>query len=248
MNELNARHLLEFSDSRIITETQGNVFPEAWTLAEAFMRRDAANDVPRHIVETLYGTAFAELHDVAKRRTHRLVDPHKLYNLWRLRYRAPSGPSCEAGVFRGASALVMDATIRDQGELHLVDSFEGFAEACVADACWSDGKEALVAWGDFAWDADQVRALVPRAHVHKGWIPEVLESLPDQQWAFVHLDLDMYEPTYHAAKYFLPRMVQGGIILEDDYASVPYPGAGRAWAAVGCELMALPTGQGVFIA
>lgn len=240
-----SEHFIGLSDKRVITETYGNAFPETFTLAEAFVRHQEAVALPRDFIAALYGGHFAEIHSNAVDKTHHPVDPHKLHFMWQLCMAAPKGPMCEAGVFRGGSATVLELYTDD---LHLVDSFEGFAKVTIQDALHSDGETATCAWGEFQWDADKVRRMLPSAAVHKGWIPEVLEELPEQKWAFVHMDVDLFEPTYHCAQYFLPRMMPGGIIVEDQYISVVYPGAGRAWGQLNVPLLTLPTGQGVLIA
>jgi hypothetical protein len=247
VNICQGQEFIEFTNAqqRVISETHGNVFPEAFTLAEQFDKQNNAGELTFGMVEALYGAAFASLHADAVNKTSKWVPPHSLYYLWRLVAQAPKGPICEAGVFRGASATMLQ---HHTNELHLVDSFEGFDKVCIQDALRSDGKEATCAWGGFEWDVDNVRKILPAAHIHKGWIPDVLNELPDQKWAFVHIDVDLYEPTYHCAQYFLPRMMPGGIIVEDQYVSVIYPGAGRAWGALKVPLLTLPTGQGVHTA
>ncbi len=230
---------IQLDNSRTITETHGNAFPEQWTLAEAFQLGESSHTDSR-LVTQLYGAAFARLHHRANAQSY--TNPHKLYNLWRLYRAAPPGPVCEVGVYKGASATVLG------DDLHLVDSFAGFDKVTIQDALHSDGQMAKCSWGDFESDADSVQQLLPHAHIYKGWIPDVLNELPEVPWSFVHIDVDLFEPTHHSARYFLQRMRPGGIIVEDQYVSVPYPGAGRAWRALGEELTALPTGQGVYFA
>lgn len=230
---------IELDNTRRITETHGNAFPEQWTLAEAFQLNASAKTDSR-LIELLYGDTFARLYRRANAQSD--TNPHRLYNLWRLYRAAPPGPVCEVGVYRGASATVLGE------DLHLVDSFAGFDKVTIQDALDSDGHTARCSWGDFESNAAAVQRLLPYAHIYKGWIPEVLKELPEQQWAFVHIDVDLFEPTHYSARYFLQRMRPGGIVVEDQYVSVPYPGAGRAWRALGHELVVLPTGQGVYFA
>jgi O-methyltransferase len=90
----------------------------------------------------------------------------------------------------------------------------------------------------------------PGASLHKGWIPEVLAELPEAPWSFVHVDVDLYQPTLDCLKYFFPRLVPGGVIVCDDYGSPAFPGARRAWIEFcGDSLgyVALPTGQSVLV-
>ncbi|MGM3941125.1 TylF/MycF family methyltransferase, partial [Salmonella sp. NW387] len=49
------------------------------------------------------------------------------------------------------------------------------------------------------------------------------------RYCFVHVDVDLYQPTRDSIQFFYPRMVPGGIMLFDDYGSgMQSPGAARA--------------------
>lgn len=85
----------------------------------------------------------------------------------------------------------------------------------------------------------------------KGWIPEVLAQLPETKWSYVHIDVDLYEPTMACLNYFYPRLVNGGVILNDDFGSPLFPGGGKSWkdffGAIGGAYIVLDTGQSVYI-
>ena len=96
-----------------------------------------------------------------------------------------------------------------------------------------------------------VMSSFPEVRYHKGWIPEVLETLPEQEWAFVHIDVDLYEPTLGCLEYFVPRMVKGGCILNDDFSSPMFPGGYSGWREYcerhGLSYVILDSGQSVLI-
>jgi hypothetical protein len=108
--------------------------------------------------------------------------------------------------------------------------------------------------GDAAVSFERVQALFrpfPRVHLQRGFIPQVLSQLPDSRWAFVHIDVDLYEATLAALEYFYPRLVKGGVIICDDYGSRLFPGARKAWESY-CDAHSIPfisleTGQSVII-
>ena len=52
----------------------------------------------------------------------------------------------------------------------------------------------------------------------------ILETLAETRYRFVHIDVDIYEPTYACLEYFHPRMVEGGLIVIDDYGFPSWPG------------------------
>jgi hypothetical protein len=91
----------------------------------------------------------------------------------------------------------------------------------------------------------------PAAAIHQGWIPAVFGQLPETRWAFVHIDVDLHEPTRDCLEYFYPRLCDGGVIVCDDYVTPLFPGAQRAWDAF-CEARDLPflvldTGQSAIL-
>jgi hypothetical protein len=175
------------------------------------------------------------------------------------------GACAECGVFRGTTALFMcrAAQTRNPGYagegLHLIDSFEGLSRPTqddLVDERAEDGTlvRAAVAEGSLAAPVEAARQTMrdfPAATLHKGWIPAVFERLPETRWAFLHIDVDLYEPTRDCLEYFYPRLVAGGVIICDDYGSPLFPGARRAWDEF-CEeheiaFVVLDTGQSVIL-
>lgn len=198
----------------------------------------------------------------------RILRPLALFNLAKYFLHATTLPGrwAECGVFLGHSALGLCLAARrrlpefDGTGLHLVDSFEGLSQPTQDDAfeLAASGGSArpppIMPPGRFASDLEGVRATFasfPGVRIHKGWIPEVLAELPDGRWSLVHVDVDLYEPTRACLEYFVPRLVPGGVIVCDDYGSLMFPGAARAWDEV-CErrnipFVELPTGQSVIL-
>jgi hypothetical protein len=64
--------------------------------------------------------------------------------------------------------------------------------------------------------------------IHAGWIPDCFSEVVDRSFCFVHIDVDLYEPTLASLEFFGSRMVPGGIIVCDDYGFETCPGARRA--------------------
>jgi hypothetical protein len=173
------------------------------------------------------------------------------------------GRRAECGVFNGASALMLCRAARaqdrrfDGSRMHLIDSFEGLSAPGAEDRI--DGLSAAetpnrVGGGSFAASVEGVRRVFadfPGVAIHKGWIPGVLAELPEAEWSFVHVDVDLYEPTLGALEYFVPRLAPGGVIVCDDYGAPFFPGASRAWDRYCGEhdvpFVVLPTGQSVIL-
>ena len=177
------------------------------------------------------------------------------------------GDWAECGVMKGFSALLMLrlAAGRRSGftgaGCHLIDSFEGLSAPTKKDAVkverLADGTKRFLSShraGAFAVPLDTVRGALrnfSEVAYHKGWIPEVFTTLSEQQWAFVHVDVDLYVPTLASLEYFYPRLMPGGIIVNDDYMSPLFPGGERSWdeycQAHDIPFVVLDSGQSVLI-
>ena len=90
-------------------------------------------------------------------------------------------------------------------------------------------------------------------NILKGWIPEIFNSLDKKnKYKFVHLDVDLYQPTLDSLKYIFDKVIDGGIILTDDFSSPYFPGNKKAWQEFFLSkniknYTILPTGQSVYI-
>ena len=65
--------------------------------------------------------------------------------------------------------------------------------------------------------------------LYKGWIPDRFKEVENRKFQFVHIDVDLYQPTLDALEFFYPRLVSGGVIVCDDYNLTMFPGAKQAW-------------------
>ena len=197
------------------------------------------------------------------------IRAHRALNLARYYLRTLSipGSRAECGTLKGFSALLLARVARavDPGYtgagMHLVDSFEGLSAPTPKDAVRTakspDGSADGVfpaGKGIMACSMEHVQRVLhefPDIAFHKGWIPDVLKELPETPWAFVHVDVDLYEPTLACLEYFMPRLAPGGVIVNDDYASPMFPGGGIAWDEY-CgrhrlAYAALESGQAIFV-
>lgn len=129
------------------------------------------------------------------------------------------GAIAELGVYRGDTAALINAYSPNR-KLYLLDTFSGFSERSqeeeeratgdLIDAVqFSDTNMSLV--------ADKMRNK-SKVNLIQGFFPDTCGQLPDDtEYALVHLDADLYIPTYEALKYFYPRMCRGGYIVVHDY-------------------------------
>jgi hypothetical protein len=174
-----------------------------------------------------------------------------LAQLFRLCIDLP-GDTAECGVFNGSSSLLICEAIKRLGKIdkthHLFDSFEGISEPGDKDGSyWSKGnltcseEQALSNLADY-------RTFVAS---HKGWIPDRFAEVQDCKFCFVHIDVDLHQPTRDSLEFFYPRMSDGGIIVCDDYGFTTCPGATEAFDVFLADkpeaILALPGGGGFMI-
>jgi hypothetical protein len=169
--------------------------------------------------------------------------------------RRASGPThmAEVGVFRGGTSVFLARASQALGlecALHCVDTFEGHAPE---DLGAFDTEHKA---GHFAETSyERVKALLapfPFVHVYKGRIQDESAKLAAHSFSFVHLDVDIYEPTRFGLEFFGARLTPGGVIVVDDYGFTSCPGAKQAvdeYAAGHPNFFVLPllTGQIVLV-
>jgi O-methyltransferase len=130
------------------------------------------------------------------------------------------GDTAECGAFEGAGSWLICQAGRTH---HIFDSFEGLSAPSAHDGdYWHEGAMSV---------GEEVvrRKLAPfEPMLHKGWIPDAFPAVADRTFAFVHIDVDLYQPTLDSIAFFYPRMSAGGIIVCDDYAFATCAGATHA--------------------
>lgn len=196
------------------------------------------------------GEPYTDLYSRCLDATGTMVTPFSVFQRFQTRYDLVRyflatldvpGARVECGAYRGATALLLCHVMRSRrpdfrGEdFYLVDSFSGTSASTdhdlipIRDAGGPTRKAAFFPAGKTDVTADAVRGYFgefPQAKICAGWIPAVFDQLPATPWAFVHLDLTLYEPTLAALRYFYPRLASGGVIICD--GSVFCPGAQQA--------------------
>lgn len=138
------------------------------------------------------------------------------------------GRVAELGVFKGDFAMKLNEAFPDR-DLHLFDTFEGFDQRDV-----SVETERAIDTPDKTFPGAEVEVVMgkmktpEKVHLHKGFFPDTAVGMEDHQFAFVSLDVDLYQPTLEGLKFFYPRLVRGGYIFIHDFHSFNFPGCGIA--------------------
>jgi O-methyltransferase len=131
--------------------------------------------------------------------------------LQRIHEERVPGALAEVGVWRGETSRFL-RRMAPERDLHLFDTFAGFPErdlpAGMVDTRFRDTSQAAV-----------LARVGPseRLHLHPGFVPETLAAVADEAFAFVLLDLDLYEPTWASLGFFYERLSPGGYLVVHDY-------------------------------
>jgi O-methyltransferase len=151
--------------------------------------------------------------------------------------KAPDLDFVECGCFNGRSTYLTARILQQNGftgTMHVFDSFEGLSPFTAADESesYSAAEQKAFIRKHFAADLDKVmQRLAPFRFVrfYPGWIPERFHEVADRRFAFLALDVDLYEPTRDSLQFFFPRLVDGGAVFLDDYGfHRSFPGARKA--------------------
>lgn len=134
-----------------------------------------------------------------------------------------SGVVAEFGVFQGEFSKKINRLFPDK-ELYLYDTFEGFDKSDL-------DNDKSIYWEKTSIFADtNIQSVIDkmpfpsRCVVKKGWFPNSFQE-NDKKFAFVSIDVDLFDPILEGLRVFYPLLEQGGYIMIHDYNSIIYQGA-----------------------
>lgn len=127
-----------------------------------------------------------------------------------------NGDIAEFGVYAGGTAKVIFETKRTGQIIHLFDSWDGCPEHNPAVDTGNVQRGACkCTYEDFLKSATDFAGLAT-VSVNRGWFQDTIHGVVGPL-SFVHLDCDMHDSTKLVLNHVLPVMVQGGLIIVDDY-------------------------------
>jgi hypothetical protein len=142
---------------------------------------------------------------------------------------ALEGCVAECGCFRGLSSFLLCSQLRrhdarfDGTGYEIYDSFCGLSDPQPEDAPSAQSDEIAVRSlrpRFFAFPLEEVQrslAAFPGISYGPGWIPAGFRPDEDRRYRFIHVDVDLYQPTKASFEHFWPRIVPGGVMVCDDY-------------------------------
>jgi O-methyltransferase len=184
-------------------------------------------------------SGFLEIYERCK--THSITSLERMYAMWQavrhVSARGLSGDLVECGVWMGGNCMLAALTLLELGDLErriwLYDTFEGMSRPSPEDVR-HDGQDAASLWeqrrmGEEAsdwWcaDYDSVRRNMvstgypeERLELVKGKVEDTTPGQIPERISVLRLDTDWYLSTRHEMLHLFPRLVQGGVLIVDDY-------------------------------
>lgn len=166
------------------------------------------------------------------------------------------GDFVECGVNKGfLSSSVMhylDWNSRDK-TFYLLDTFTGLDPRYVSQDEFEKNK-SMIDSGLYTTDVELVRQNFSewdRVKIIQGAVPDTLFQIDSDQIAYVSIDMNCSPPEVAAMEFLWPRLVDGAMVVFDDYAYHGYLSQKVAMdkfaASKGSSVLSLPTGQGLLV-
>jgi O-methyltransferase len=146
---------------------------------------------------------------------------------WEINNKKLQGHVAELGVYKGKFARYINQYFPGR-LLYLFDTFEGFDKRDVIKE-----KQQNLSPGDQNFSdttVEDVLKLMPYPELCKpvkGFFPGSAKDI-NEDFVFVNLDADLFEPLYNGLHFFYPKLVKGGYIFIHDFNNDFYKGARRA--------------------
>jgi len=143
------------------------------------------------------------------------------------KFKDTEGCVVECGVWRGGMSAAMTEVLGNSRTYYLFDSFEGLPDAKEIDGeealQWQKDKNApnyfnnCTAEIEFAQKAMSL-SKADKVEIIKGWFNETLPFAKIiEPIAVLRLDGDWYDSTMDCMENLYPKVVEGGLVLMDDY-------------------------------
>lgn len=139
-----------------------------------------------------------------------------------IRRKNVQGNVVELGVYKGEFSKKINSLFPER-TLYLFDTFEGFDQR--------DTKSETIKWCDRLdpFDSVTVRSVLDtmpypdKCCVKKGYFPDTYDL--DEKFAFVSIDVDLYDPIKKGLEIFYPQLAKGGYIMIHDCFNIAWSGA-----------------------
>lgn len=136
----------------------------------------------------------------------------------------------EVGVYKGGTSYFI-ASLADEFKLqyrhYCFDTFQGHAKEDINTAI--EKSHYPGAFNDTSFESvKEYLRKFESVNIYQGRFQDTSSVLQTTQIHFVHLDMDIYEPTIYALNFFDSHLAKGGVVLLDDYGFETCPGIEKA--------------------
>lgn len=138
-----------------------------------------------------------------------------------------TGSCAELGVYRGEFARKINGSLSDR-TLYLYDTYEGFNDSEVKNDNSINWGTKLEHFKDTS--IESVLNHMPareKCVIRKGFFPETFTE-QSERFAFVSIDVDLYDPIKNGLDTFYPLLNKGGYIMIHDYNNLIFEGTAKA--------------------
>jgi O-methyltransferase len=146
------------------------------------------------------------------------------------------GDFVECGVWKGGSMMAVAHTLNhfqcNYRDLYLFDTFEGMSDPTQDDVDFSgldaktlldtNDKNSSLIWcystlDEVKKNLEKTGYSREKIHFIQGKVEDTIPLSAPQKIALLRLDTDWYESTKHELVHLFPRLVNGGVLIVDDY-------------------------------
>ncbi len=137
------------------------------------------------------------------------------------------GDAAEVGVYQGESAELITGLLCERSKVYLFDTFDGHP----GDMITPLDKHLAGQFRElnlFQRVSERLNRYAEFVRYFPGVFPKTLAQWQPCPLKFVHIDCDLYRSTEAALKWAWGHLIDGGVILDDDYDCDSTPGAKAA--------------------
>lgn len=162
------------------------------------------------------------------------------------------GDFVECGVYKGgfSRAVIEYINFKELPKnFYLIDTFEGLVPELLTETEKHLG--ALYKYDGVYNSVVNTFKEFSNVKVIKGIVPKILSTITTKKICYLSIDLNCVVPEIAAVNFFWDQLVEGGIIILDDYGWTNHTEQKKAFDEFakekGIQILSLPTGQGLII-
>lgn len=226
--------------------------PSYWGMSTLYARPDLS------ITDKIFRDSVKDVHGFDKKNPKSYNKETIDGSLWRFWYVAfatqqaklfaKSDNFVECGVMNGYTAYFSMKQLSKNFTMHLYDAWEGMQ----AEYLTESEKSRIGEYKELDIDVTKLnlKEFKKNTIYHKGHIPKTLDETAPDNIAYLHIDLNSSKATKDTLDFFLPRLVENGIILFDDYGYPEYFDTAnvidQSLDGISGNILKLPTAQAIF--